>query len=62
MKYGETDGVIFSVYMWYARTLSATRRDFRLITCINEFPGCAQPVMWWYHQLEDQGNGVYVAT
>jgi PhoPQ-activated pathogenicity-related protein len=50
------------VYMWYARTLSATRRDFRLITCINEFPGCAQPVMWWYHQLEDQGNGVYVAT
>jgi len=49
-----------SVTMWYAHTLSHTRRDFRLLTC-EDIPKCIQPVIWWYKALEDQGNGVYVA-
>lgn len=41
--------------------MNATARDFRLVKCITN-PDCFQPVLWWSEELEDQGNGVYVAT
>jgi len=48
-----------SVYMWYANTLSQVDRDFRLLTCPS--PSCFNPVLWFYTQLFDHGNGTYIA-
>jgi len=51
-----------SVVMWYAITMSTVRRDFRLIICgdLNN-PDCIQPIVWYWTELTDTGNGVYVA-
>jgi len=49
------------VRMSYAHTLSAERRDFRLVICGDVSPECIQPVIWWDKDLQDQGNGVYIA-
>ena len=51
------------VKMWHARTLSSTRRDFRLITCY-DFSKCFQPVLWFEKRLQHLPNqpNVYVAT
>jgi len=50
------------VYMWWAITMSEVRRDFRLLICGNlNNPDCLQPVVWYWTELTDNGNGVYVA-
>eukprot|EP01120_Amphizonella_sp_Union-15-10_P013076 TRINITY_DN6009_c0_g1_i1.p1 TRINITY_DN6009_c0_g1~~TRINITY_DN6009_c0_g1_i1.p1 ORF type:complete len:492 (-),score=82.90 TRINITY_DN6009_c0_g1_i1:4-1479(-) len=48
------------VYMYHATTLSSTRRDFRFLTC-SDLSKCFQPIFWFYEEIFDQGNGVYVA-
>jgi len=47
------------VYMWYANTISLRDRDFRLLTCPS--PDCFNPVIWFFTELHDRGNGTYVA-
>jgi len=51
------------VRTWYASTLSAKLRDFRLVKCA-KLSDCLQPVIWWYEDLSESipGSGVYVAT
>jgi len=48
-----------AVYMWYASTLSVRDRDFRMFTCPSQ--SCFNPVIWFYTQLFDHGNGTYIA-
>jgi len=51
-----------SVYLWYTKTISHVRRDFRLIICGNKKnSNCYQHVTWFYKKLEDNGNGKYEA-
>jgi PhoPQ-activated pathogenicity-related protein len=49
-----------SVYMWYASTLSAKHRDFRLVVC-RQIPECINPVIWYFTKLEETSPGVYIA-
>jgi len=50
-----------AVFMYYAQTANSTIRDFRLIKCETSVGECFQPIFWFFEELEDQGNGVYVA-
>jgi len=49
------------VYLWSATTLSTKKRDFRLFICDDPLR-CFNPVLWWSTELQDQGDGTYVAT
>eukprot|EP01130_Rhizamoeba_saxonica_P000875 TRINITY_DN10765_c0_g1_i1.p1 TRINITY_DN10765_c0_g1~~TRINITY_DN10765_c0_g1_i1.p1 ORF type:complete len:481 (-),score=101.69 TRINITY_DN10765_c0_g1_i1:42-1484(-) len=49
-----------AVTVWRARTLSHTKRDFRLLTC--KSPDCIQPVIWWPENLKPVSDGYFVAT
>eukprot|EP01091_Cochliopodium_minus_P020808 TRINITY_DN920_c0_g2_i1.p1 TRINITY_DN920_c0_g2~~TRINITY_DN920_c0_g2_i1.p1 ORF type:complete len:505 (+),score=132.03 TRINITY_DN920_c0_g2_i1:1-1515(+) len=53
----------YAVKMWHARTLSDTKRDFRLLTCY-DFQKCFQPVLWFEKKLVPEANdsNVYIAT
>jgi PhoPQ-activated pathogenicity-related protein len=50
-----------SVYLWYTKTISNTKRDFRLIICGDlKNSSCYQPATWFYKKVEDNGNGKYI--
>jgi hypothetical protein len=46
--------------MWYANTLSAKRRDFRLVVC-PQLPECFNPVIWYFTELQETLPGIYIA-
>ena len=52
----------YQVTMWYAYTLSAKQRDFRLLVCA-DIPECLRPVIWWAQSVPEEtpGSGIYVA-